>query len=214
MKPLIFSISVFLISCSFFFLGMMTGVPAASQPPWISALTSIAAVTISALAVYLVHKTLVATREALDATRDMSAEQKRIGDTQIRAWLHVSEAVFRNEFDSEIVIRIKNYGATPVDSCFVEIDKSSYYSGLPIMQLQHKLAADSLILEESFPEEAEHYYLENIAPGQEISILADVYSCMANSRILIMDVKISYQSIGKNIQKTFSIGCDVRDGKK
>lgn len=83
-------------------------------PAWVSALTTVVATLISAYAVYLVGQTLKATRETLEATRQMAYDQKNLGDNQIRPWVLLNSfpgIVAGNNFG--VKLTFKNFGSTP-----------------------------------------------------------------------------------------------------
>ncbi|AZB70172.1 phage holin family protein [Cereibacter sphaeroides] len=90
---------------------------------WISAVTSIAAVLVSLIAVVLVSQTLKATQDALKETRAMSesqdrmaADQRYIGISQTRPWICISSAsLYYDEIEEEytVSITVENFGPTP-----------------------------------------------------------------------------------------------------
>lgn len=84
-------------------------------PPWVSALTAVVAAAISAYAVYLVSKTLQATRETLNATQEMAADTKRIGHAQLRPWVLMKRPEITTTEAGAITVNVEftNYGVSP-----------------------------------------------------------------------------------------------------
>ena len=93
-------------------------------PPWLSAMASILATAISAIAVFLVAKTLRATRETLEASREMANDQRRIGDAQTRPYLLIksnSTSTDSTEDLVKVLIEFNNFGNTPATAMTVSI---------------------------------------------------------------------------------------------
>ena len=109
---------------------------------WVMALTGVGALILSALAVWLLKKTLEATRLAathaegvLDEARRTTsaaeatvAETKRIGEAQTSAYLYVDDTdcgqLALGEEAVTVSINIRNYGQSPAKNVFVEIECS------------------------------------------------------------------------------------------
>ncbi|WP_122077007.1 hypothetical protein [Pseudophaeobacter sp. EL27] len=114
-----------------FFLGFITALylGAAGQtdlqkiPAWLTAIASTGATAISLVAVYLVYQTLEATRETLVSTREMSKDQRRIGEAQIRPFL-LFEGQFFHSVDGcvEGYIKLVNYGTAPATKVRIGVD--------------------------------------------------------------------------------------------
>jgi hypothetical protein len=82
---------------------------------WVTALAAVSSVMVAVAAVIYVAQTLKATRDTLDATRNMAREQTRIGDSQIRPYI-VFESLSNNTLDGgvgSVSIVFKNVGTTP-----------------------------------------------------------------------------------------------------
>lgn len=98
------------------YVGVFTNSDFKEIPPWVSALASTGATLVSILAVVLVARTLQATRDTLDATREMATEQKTHGDEQLKAALEATQV-------AKDAIREENRPflyVEPVDSNFGE----------------------------------------------------------------------------------------------
>lgn len=124
---------------------------------WIQSLSGIIATLVSVYAVYLVSQTLKATQETLQTTQRMADDQKRIGETQMRPWLLVSESSINlvSGLEKEITITIKNFGPTPAR--FVTFSTHLWQD-----------EKDSRFY--IFPPQNQHY----IAPGQGTLITYDI----------------------------------------
>ena len=68
--------------------GLITSKDTLAQ--WIMALFGVVAVGVSAYAVLLIGRTLRLSRRTLTATQEMTRETTRIGEAQVRAYLHIS----------------------------------------------------------------------------------------------------------------------------
>ncbi|MFQ6777634.1 hypothetical protein V6Z69_20785 [Cereibacter sphaeroides] len=103
---------------------------------WITAITSIAAVLVSSVAVVLVSQTLKATQDTLNETRTMSESQSRmaadqnyIGITQTRPWVCISDySIYFSEADCEytVAITVENFGPSPARMISMSIEIRHY----------------------------------------------------------------------------------------
>lgn len=130
---------------------------------WIQSLSGITATLVSVYAVYLVSQTLKATQETLQTTQRMADDQKRIGETQIRPWLLVSESSINlvSSIEEEIAIKIKNFGPTPAR--FITFSTHLWEDG-----------EDNCSY--IFPPQNQHY----IAPGQDTLITYNINEYLLN----------------------------------
>lgn len=117
-------LAVFTAFCVGFILAMFLGEADKLSHEWASILVSAIAAAISGYAVYLVNKTL-------QATRDMADSQKHIGNLQTRAWLSYDDAevIAHPGGLIEFVACIRNYGATPAKN--INISCQAIILGLP-----------------------------------------------------------------------------------
>lgn len=117
-------LAVFTAFCVGFILAMFLGEADKLSHDWASILVSAIAAAISGYAVFLVNKTL-------QATRDMADSQKHIGNLQTRAWLSYDNADVISHPGGfiEFVACIRNYGATPAKN--INISCQAIILGLP-----------------------------------------------------------------------------------
>lgn len=94
---------------------------------WAMVGTSVLALAVSAWAVWLLKKTLHATREAVRAADDAVTVTQKIGTEQLRAYLSVESAhIIFDEAVNVVRITLKNFGQTPaynVRACFFRTDE-------------------------------------------------------------------------------------------
>lgn len=128
---------VFVAFVSGFLIAMYLGAFATAENDevndWVVAIIAGISASISALAVYYVFHTLKATRETLEASKDMLENQKAIGKLQTQAW--ILPLSLECELDGEAVFRFKNFGTTPcLNLCYgtrsFEFDKEYRYEAI------------------------------------------------------------------------------------
>lgn len=117
------TLGVFVGICAGFVISILLGMTeihrSPGAPEWIQAISSVAAVLISGLAVFLVSQTLAATRDMLIETRRAVEHEERIGEAQTRPYLLYSHQEISHDelFESaNFAISIKNFGSTPASS--------------------------------------------------------------------------------------------------
>jgi hypothetical protein len=99
-------------------------------PPWLSAVASIFATGISAIAVLMVAKTLEATRETLSVTQRIAEDSRQVGLSQSRAWVspHAVSTQTRvnnsnNSAQLQVNLKVQNHGNSPATkvSCSAKV---------------------------------------------------------------------------------------------
>lgn len=103
------------------YLGAFSGKDYEKLSDWFSVLIAAIAAGISAYAVFLVAKTLEATRETLKATSEMVEDQKKankeqakIGLAQTRPWVLIDSLNFNDPINPTFVnVRLRNFGFNP-----------------------------------------------------------------------------------------------------
>lgn len=87
---------------------------------WIMAGLSIVATGASIWAVYLLYKTLIETREAVDAADAAVAETRRIGEAQVRAYVVPEKCVLEYvDMRPVATVHFRNCGQTPAENVVV-----------------------------------------------------------------------------------------------
>ncbi|WP_191569362.1 hypothetical protein [Paracoccus yeei] len=168
------------------YLGAFSKAELKEIPPWVSALTSVVAATISAYAVYLVAQTLRSTQEMLSLTRDMAEDQKKLVHTQIRPWvlldnIEVSGGMTGLAEVTYLRYKIKNYGHTPARYAIVTFRVNVHSEYFDVS----KLSTGKVIGQFEFENKEYAYMIPN---GEQIggSIkLADAARCGKNFEIII-----------------------------
>ncbi|NSY36859.1 hypothetical protein [Leisingera sp. ANG59] len=105
------------------YLGAFAKTAVTEIPPWLSAVASVLATGISAIAVFLVARTLQATRETLAVTHNMAEDAKQVGVSQSRAWVSPDIVSTQTRVDPsekvatfQVNLRVQNYGRSPATS--------------------------------------------------------------------------------------------------
>ncbi|MDT1063082.1 hypothetical protein RM190_14490 [Paracoccus sp. CPCC 101403] len=184
------------------YLGAFSRTEFKEIPDWVSALTSVVAAAISAYAVYLVARTLEATKETLKATQEMAADTKRIGDAQIRPWVLLSNyEVINTAFGPEVLARFANYGFSPALQIFYEIKVECYRS---VYWIGDNECGDDLLGEWIAKSQREYY----LVPSGEDNICApiDRNKIPEGTRYIRINLHCRYGDLisGKLLSKRYS----------
>lgn len=123
-RLVLFTVTAFLVGLlAALHLGAVARADFKDVPGWLTAIASVLATGTSVIAVYLVFQTLRATRETLDITQEMTRDQRRTGEAQIRPFILFKRERYQvNDGKIHGFIVLRNYGNTPAIRVRVDAD--------------------------------------------------------------------------------------------
>lgn len=177
-------------------------------PGWLQGVFSGMSTLVSVYAVYLVSQTLKATRDALDATIEMAADQKRFGDSETRAWLFAEQGDVRYKSHQQgfMQIPIKNFGRTPAMNIkFKIILRSSIENGQSKAKVYFPLQQGQIFL---------YATKDYIASGGLHIVEIPFLTCAENAHFANLRLYAEYYSVHQADKLKAVVDINFQDGGK